>query len=117
VSLDEISRIVRSWAAGQTGIAELWLFGSRVKGDNRPDSDIDIAIKYCGTDWGWRFSTYLNYQEKWSKELNDLLRMQVHIQILEPFNTDYIITWSAVDEYGVLIFGDAIELNNNFVDC
>ena len=29
------------------GAKEIWLFGSRARGTNRPESDIDIAVDYC----------------------------------------------------------------------
>ena len=29
------------------GAKEVWLFGSRARGTNRPESDIDIAVDYC----------------------------------------------------------------------
>ena len=29
------------------GAREIWLFGSRTRGTNRPESDIDIAVDYC----------------------------------------------------------------------
>ena len=32
--------------AEKFGVAELGLFGSRVRGDHRPDSDLDVLVRY-----------------------------------------------------------------------
>ena len=39
----EIARILADWAAGQS--ITVHLFGSRVRGDHGPDSDVDIYIQ------------------------------------------------------------------------
>ena len=40
----EWTATLAGWAADRPEIAELWLYGSRVKGSARPDSDLDIAV-------------------------------------------------------------------------
>ena len=42
--LGTIGQLVSVWAAEQPLIRRVYLFGSRARGDNRPDSDIDLAI-------------------------------------------------------------------------
>lgn len=32
--------------AAKYGVAELGIFGSRVRGDNRPDSDLDVLVTF-----------------------------------------------------------------------
>jgi predicted nucleotidyltransferase len=41
----EVKRRVAAWAAQQPLVTKVWLYGSRVKGTERPDSDIDIAVE------------------------------------------------------------------------
>jgi predicted nucleotidyltransferase len=41
---DEWLRDLRSWASKNESVRQLWLFGSRARGDSREDSDIDLAI-------------------------------------------------------------------------
>jgi uncharacterized protein len=46
---DEYRRRLREMLpelADRFGVAALGLFGSRVRGDNRPDSDLDILVEY-----------------------------------------------------------------------
>ena len=42
-TVEELSRIVGRIAAGY-GMRRVYLFGSRARGDNRPDSDYDFCI-------------------------------------------------------------------------
>lgn len=39
------------------GITELWLFGSAARGDDRPDSDVDLLAKFAPdsatSTWDW----------------------------------------------------------------
>ncbi|QLC23839.1 nucleotidyltransferase domain-containing protein [Parasphingopyxis algicola] len=35
---------IMAWAATHPEISQVYLYGSRARGDHRPDSDIDLAI-------------------------------------------------------------------------
>lgn len=35
---------LRAWLAGRPGVVCAWLFGSRARGSERPDSDVDVAL-------------------------------------------------------------------------
>lgn len=41
---------IREWAARHPEIVAVYLYGSRARGDHRPDSDIDLAIVMGGDD-------------------------------------------------------------------
>jgi predicted nucleotidyltransferase len=41
---EEWLRDLRSWAAANESVRELWLFGSRARGDAREDSNVDLAL-------------------------------------------------------------------------
>ena len=43
IKLDEIVEIVNKWAAAHPIIETVYIFGSRVRQDDRPDSDLDIT--------------------------------------------------------------------------
>jgi predicted nucleotidyltransferase len=43
--LVELARILADWAAPATGTI-IYLYGSRVRGDYRPDSDVDISMEF-----------------------------------------------------------------------
>jgi predicted nucleotidyltransferase len=52
--LEEWATLIASWAETKPTIAEAWLFGSRVRGDNAPDSDLDVAVVMAGVSKGAR---------------------------------------------------------------
>lgn len=45
MDINEIRTIVTAWAETQPLVLKVWLFGSRVRRTERPDSDIDIAVE------------------------------------------------------------------------
>jgi predicted nucleotidyltransferase len=42
--LPKLASILADWADGGHGVTAVYLFGSRVRGDHRPDSDVDIRL-------------------------------------------------------------------------
>jgi predicted nucleotidyltransferase len=46
--LKDLARILGDWAQERT--LTIFLYGSRARGDHRPDSDVDIHIKWSNID-------------------------------------------------------------------
>jgi predicted nucleotidyltransferase len=42
--LRALAEIIAKWIEPATGLKQVYLFGSRVRGDHRPDSDVDLRI-------------------------------------------------------------------------
>ena len=45
MDLLKLEKIVSDWAKGKDLIQSVYLYGSRIRGNYRPDSDLDIAIE------------------------------------------------------------------------
>jgi hypothetical protein len=43
-ALQYLAETVSQWVEGVSGVQHVYIFGSRVRGDYRPDSDVDIRI-------------------------------------------------------------------------
>jgi len=56
------------------GVTRLALFGSRARGDDAPDSDVDILVHYDPTA-----GVTLLSLARWSRELSEALGAQVQI--------------------------------------
>jgi predicted nucleotidyltransferase len=61
--------LVKSCAAQKSEIREVWIFGSRARGDYRSASDVDIAVKLCGETPGEKNGIFIFEAEDWTKEL------------------------------------------------
>ena len=93
LTVDTIAGIVRRWAAGQPLVRRAYLFGSRARGDNRPDSDIDLAVvcrmdrkilRQCDGDWtSARICFWHDYHQPWLDQLRRLFPVPVDLQILD----------------------------------
>lgn len=56
--LKSLAHVIAQWADQRPAIQRVYIFGSRVRGDNRPDSDLDVAIEFAPTltteaTWDW----------------------------------------------------------------
>ena len=52
-------RAITAWGLLNREIIEIWLFGSRARGDHRPDSDIYLAIVTAGETLAERLACWL----------------------------------------------------------
>jgi predicted nucleotidyltransferase len=63
------------WAQKQSTIAALHLFGSRARGDFRPDSDVDLAFEFVGVDED--LAELISNAAKWKGELRTVTGLEV----------------------------------------
>ena len=78
-----VERIV-GWVEDHGVIRELWLFGSRARGDYRPDSDVDLAVELKGGDAA--FGLYIAIGDQWQRELAALVGLPVSLEAVDATN-------------------------------
>jgi predicted nucleotidyltransferase len=62
--------IIRSWAERKAIVKRVWLYGSRVRGNHNPDSDLDVAIEHDTAPGDSNaFTTAICERKKWIDEL------------------------------------------------
>ena len=66
-------------------VKRVYLFGSRVRGDFRPDSDIDIAVEldpkaFSGADDSSGLATWMFESNAWKTELQSLIPLRVQLE-------------------------------------
>lgn len=44
MTIEHASQVVAAWASEHPAIQQVWVFGSRVRGNARPHSDLDVAV-------------------------------------------------------------------------
>jgi predicted nucleotidyltransferase len=79
---DDIETIIR-WSQRHDSISEVWLFGSRVKGSSRPDSDIDLALVLTPPRQGhdWARGNYERFGDDWQRELSAMIGRHVSLTL------------------------------------
>ena len=75
--LETLMRILADWA-DLSGVT-VYLFGSRVRGDNRPDSDVDVHLRF-NSPWSTDFvSWWVSENSDQFMTINETLPGQLHI--------------------------------------
>jgi predicted nucleotidyltransferase len=83
---DEWIAALRTWAAKNDCIRELWLFGSRAKGTSEAGSDIDIALALMPPSGktNWALAAYVESFEDWKTELRAAVDWPVSLVAIGP---------------------------------
>lgn len=69
------------WAAKHPEIARVIIYGSRARGDHRPESDLDVAVELNQTSVGEApFVTWISDAAKWTSELSPSLPWPLDLQ-------------------------------------
>lgn len=107
MQLPEIQKILLTWASGKPLINRLWLFGSRVRGEHRPDSDVDVAIELDmsvakGADESGGAATWALDTEPWRPELELLLSMVVDLKRYKTGETKVI--QAGLEQSSILVY-------------
>jgi predicted nucleotidyltransferase len=95
------------WAAENPLVKRLWLFGSRVRGEHREDSDVDVAIELDmtavkGVDESAGMATWAFDTMTWKPELELLLSRVVDLQRYKAGETNII--QAGLDQSSVLVY-------------
>lgn len=85
MDLEAIEAVLLDWARQDPILARIHLFGSRVRDDHRPDSDIDIAVELDlssarGVDFSGGFATFSRHSHRWEAELAERLPIPVDLE-------------------------------------
>ena len=106
MELAEIRTLLATWAAEKPLINRLWLFGSRVRGENRHNSDLDVAIELDmsstkGIDESGGVATWAFDSTMWKSELEGLLSLTLDLQRYKTGETNVI--HAGLDHSSILV--------------
>ena len=109
-SIEQLSRIIREWAAGNIFVGEVWLFGSVAKGMAKVGSDVDLAVVIRGRDGETPSGIWCGERRNWEAELGDKIGRPVQIEMHDP---DFAPNaGEACRESGKLIYSDTARTQN-----
>lgn len=74
---------IQEWAAKNGSIREVWLFGSRARGDSTEDSDVDLAVTLMPAkgSHNWALGNYAALGDSWQKELESIVGRHVSLEV------------------------------------
>lgn len=108
MDLEAIKAAVAAWGAGKPLVKRVFIFGSRARGDHRPDSDLDVAaeldpVEIEGEDDSGGAATWMWEAQGWRGELQALFPFPVQLeQYLE--NGDAPTVLSGVERSSILVY-------------
>lgn len=101
-SLTELIPAVASWASQQRLIESLHFFGSRVRGEEKPTSDLDIAIRLIHSDHNAALANWFFECDAWASQLSSLLPWKLDLQLFAPGCTPTIS--KAIERSSFLVY-------------
>lgn len=111
ISDKDHNRIV-NWAKKHQEIKSVYLFGSRARGDNNPDSDIDLAIEMIGVDADEAFNTWCGFHDEFIEKPDLHLNHEVDLEwYAKDANLDRV--GPGVEKDGILLYPEERKLFNN----
>lgn len=90
VLIQEAVAILREWGRSQAIVSEVYIFGSRVKGVAREDSDLDVAVRLVFADPDTSLAHWMAHQKAWSEALESLIPYKIDLQLFHPGATPII---------------------------
>jgi predicted nucleotidyltransferase len=95
MEMSQIAKAISTWAEGKPLVKHVYIFGSRVRGDHRHDSDIDVAVEldpdaFRGIDDSNGLATWMFETKGWKDELEQFIPLKVQLERFHPEQTPTI---------------------------
>ncbi len=87
MGLVDAGKVVADWALGKPTICRVLFFGSRVRSEERPGSDLDIAVELNVQDLNTALGHWIFDHAPWHAELQELLPWPVDLQLFQQGGT------------------------------
>jgi len=101
--MEAILAELNRWASDTPTIRRVWIFGSRARGEARPDSDLDVAIElYVLTPHESPTEVWFENAGAWRNEISELFPFRVDLELLDDSSTPTILSGTLRD--GVLAY-------------
>ena len=100
----EVIAKVTGWLSSVPSVTRAWGFGSRAKGNFKPDSDLDIAVSLRPGD-GKILAEWIFNGDVWASQINELVggNPRIDLQLADEELLNGVV-WPAILDHGVLIY-------------
>jgi predicted nucleotidyltransferase len=89
-SVEQTIANIRSWAAGVPIISQVYIFGSRVKGNSTCLSDIDIAVRIDFDNPGTALAHWMSHCDSWKAHIEKIVPFPIDLQWFHPTATPIV---------------------------
>lgn len=85
----------------------MWIFGSRARGDYRPNSDVDLALEIdpIGNDED-ALTSWVSESSGWRTQLSAIIPGEVDLDLYDSSDAHSVVK-DAVDREGLLVYACA----------
>ena len=108
MDLSEAKQIVASWSETKPEIGRVWFYGSRVRGEDNEDSDLDIAIEIDmesvkNNDFSeFGLATFIHNRRRWSEELSSTIPILLDLKQYRPVDDNKVK--EGVERSSILVY-------------
>lgn len=101
--LERAAAVLRAWAKTTPSVRHIYLYGSRISGESRSESDLNVAIDLdAQPSDGDPMTTFICQARQWRAQLKGRTPFELDIQLLDANNTPRVR--SGVESTGILIY-------------
>ena len=90
---------IARWAESVPACKRIYLYGSRITGKHREDSDLDVAMELDPEVLNINNTTYTNISAvwifnhgEWQQQLNELIDVAIHLEMYEQGKSQYVLS-------------------------
>jgi predicted nucleotidyltransferase len=103
LSEEDREKIV-DWAKRHPEIQKVYLYGSRARGDHRPDSDIDLGIEMVAPNGDAAYRAWSAFHSDFEESPDLNLTVEAHLEWYEPNAGLDRVGKCGVERDGVLLY-------------
>ena len=104
-----LSNAIVTWATRYPAILRVWLYGSRVKGTARPDSDLDVAVEIHSHEFrGQAPYLWWMFESKAMKASLSEVLSPVKLD-MQQYEQSALEVLTGVADHGILLYGPPIQ--------
>src|SRR5947207_1571875 len=93
---------LQNWAASEPLVSAVYIYGSRLRETNRPDSDLDVAVSFDIPAEEEPVIFWIDHKQRWKGELTQRVGLKIDLEIAHPILAPKV--WGYLKERHALVY-------------